>query len=108
MKVKKFNEMNENVINNKDRGFYYYPEENTIMFGVYLDNGDDGCIGELKMIWKDVHGITPQLRCYGDGFKVLASFNDVIGLLGDEDETLTEDGFIDILFSCGFKELTRY
>jgi hypothetical protein len=53
--------------------------------------------------------LVPRLNAFDDGWKVLASFNDVISKLAEvDDQNITEEEFVKILDQLGFKDLTSY
>jgi len=82
----------------------------SITFGLY-DPKDGGTSGEMSMVWVDLsdYGITPRLEAFSDSWKVLKSFGDVLFHLAKIDgKDITEDEFVEILKSCGFRDLTPY
>ncbi len=84
-----------------------------VQFGIYHDEdgkGKGGTSGDMCIIWDDVGGRrVPLLKVYADGWKVLASFSDVITELEKVGKLkITEDQFCAILDRCGFIDLTKY
>jgi len=103
------------------RGFYWVNREwhakhmqglpPCIEFGMYNENGQGGGIGEMNVIWKEfeVGKSVPQLCVFDDGWAVLESFADVIKEMAKHDnKNLTDQQFVELLKSCGFRDLTPY
>jgi len=100
------------------RGFVWsnkawYAESNNIKngmihFGLYSTEG--GTTGEMTMEWIELCGnIVPRLNAFDDSWEVLASFKDVIDILGRVgNKNITDDDFVKILMDCGFTDLTKY
>lgn len=98
------------------RGFHrsnkaYYARKHdhpSIDFGLYDYEG--GTSGEMCMEWVEVaNKPTPLLRCYDDAWRALSSFKDLFDELEKFDsENISDDKFVEILLSCGFKDLTKY
>lgn len=107
-------------LNRSDRGFYWFSkawyntltgdDKHNITFGLYCEEGKEGCIGEMSMRWYNLGGkVTPKLECFDDSFAVLASFPDLIYELAKLDNTdFTEEQFVKLLLELGFKDLTQY
>lgn len=103
----------------KDRGFHWSSKawywnksiEDQIMIGIYPGDGNEGTYGEMAIIWVNISGskLSPQLKCFDDGFYVLSTFTDLIQELGKVDnKSISQEKFVEILKSCGFRDLTHY
>jgi len=82
-----------------------YPE---VSFGMYHPDG--GTTGEMlvKWVWLD-NKYTPKFECFDDGWNALSLFGDLIQKMGEVDsEDITDEQFVEMLLSCGFKDLTKY
>lgn len=79
-----------------------------VNFGMYYPKG--GTAGEITMEWLTVgNKECPMLRCFDDAWKVLYSFSDVLQRLAEVDnKNITEEEFVAILDTCGFKDMTPY
>lgn len=100
------------------RGFYwstraYYAKalgyEKSVTFGMYSKS--NGTSGEMTMKWVELLGkvITPKLEVFDDSWKVLYSFTDLLEKMAEvDDENISEESFVEMLLSCGFKDLTKY
>jgi hypothetical protein len=100
------------------RGFVWsnkawYDEANKIKngmihFGIYSAEG--GTTGEMTMEWMELaRDIIPRLSAFNDSWEVLASFKDVIDILGRVgNKNIADDDFVKILLDCGFSDLTKY
>lgn len=79
-----------------------------ITFGLYYDDGST--IGEMTMTWQTLGGnLVPQLNIFDDGWFALFIFDNLIAKLAEEDnKNITDEQFVEILISCGFKDLTSY
>ncbi len=80
-----------------------------INFGMY-DPNDGGTSGEMSVKWISLgNKLTPKLECFDDGWNALFLFGDLIQKMGEVDsEDITDEKFIEMLLSCGFKDLTKY
>lgn len=98
------------------RGFYcpnksWYSNiisEKEIDFGMYADDGSTS--GSMTMCWINIGGEeVPKLEVFNDGWNALSLFSDLINVLGEYDEErITQEEFVEILKSCGFKDFTAY
>lgn len=105
----------------KDRGFFwssrawYHREaittqEEEITFGIYPDGGNQGTIGEMRVVWEEWgEAQVPQLRVYDDAWAILSGFSDLLDYMaGSNAINITPEEFVEILKECGFKDLTPY
>jgi len=83
-------------------------DEESIDFGLYAIEG--GTSGEMTMVWKELCGReVPRLKIYDDAWSALSLFPDLIQELGKRDnDNITPEEFVEILLSCGFKDLTKH
>jgi hypothetical protein len=83
-------------------------ENGLVYFGIYDEYG--GAEGEMAMAWIDICSRkVPHLRAFGDSWKGLACFTDVIEAMAKTDgRNITEEAFVKILKDCGFRDLTKY
>lgn len=78
-----------------------------VMFGMYHPDG--GTSGEMCMQWVQLDTLTPQLTVYNDAWSALSLFEDVINKIGElDDMDISEEQFVALLDTCGFKDLTAY
>jgi len=99
------------------RGFFQFSrifanENPQIFFGLYEvneNNQSEGSIGEMCMEWELInYQLTPQLKCFNDGWNALSTFSDLLAELAKYDnQDISEEKFIEILLSCGFIELSN-
>lgn len=80
-----------------------------INFGMY-DNDGGGTTGEMSIKWISLNNkLTPKLECFDDGWNALSLYGDLLQKMGEVDsEDITDKQFVQILLSCGFKDLTAY
>lgn len=95
------------------RGYYrsskaWYTGGEEVVFGHYSPEG--GTTGEMKVKWVKLQDYTaPKLEVFNDSWKVLYAFPDVIKSMAEVDsQNITEEQFVAILDSLGFKDLTPY
>lgn len=81
---------------------------NEIQFGAYSDDG--GTTGEMAMRWHNLDGkMIPRLEAFDDSWYLLFQFHDVFKRLSEVGgKAISEQQFVDILLSCGFKDITSY
>jgi hypothetical protein len=105
------------------RGFYHFNRSwyadacrrsdiaDEVTFGLYYDNGDNGCDGEMAMRWyplRDDKPPSPRLECYSDAWRILNQFDDLIAALAVRDgQDITPKDFCELLKSLGFADLTK-
>lgn len=90
---------------------YYSPkgENPEIHIGMYYDDKDGGTDGEMVISWSMIgRELAPKLSVFNDAWAILASWPDLIKLMGEKAEQITPDIFVDILNKCGFKDMTPY
>ena len=91
------------------KAWYHDPATpHSISVGMYSDGG--GTTGEFTVEWVDLAGKrVPQLKVFDDAWSALSTFKDLLDKLSEvDDDNITEDEFVNILLSCGFKDLTAY
>ena len=81
-----------------------------ISFGMYALEG--GASGEMTMRWRSFSNepqLVPRLEAYDDSWSALATFGDLLAKMAEvDDANVTPERFIEILLSCGFRDLTMY
>ncbi len=79
-----------------------------VYFGMYAHGRTTN--GEMTMEWEQLNCFSvPRLKVYDDAWRTLATFTDLIQILGEHnDKDITEEEFVAILLSCGFEDLTPY
>ncbi len=91
----------------------WYAEANNfkrteVCFGLF--HADGSTPGEMYMEWVQIDNhFAPRLKCFDDGWEVLASFTDLIKKMREFDKLwIQEPEFCELLDSLGFKDLTEY
>lgn len=98
------------------RGFYIHSEAwfakdgdaQEVVFGLYCQDG--GTSGEMMMEWidLDVGELVPKLSIFSDAWSSASQFLDLFLKLGEVDsKNITPAEFVEILKSCGFKDMTK-
>jgi hypothetical protein len=86
---------------------------NEISFGMYYDGEttDEMDTGEMFIRWHDIGDkkMVPRLEAFDDGWFLLHEFSDVLEKLAEvNDQNISQEQFVEILLSCGFKDITAY
>jgi hypothetical protein len=81
-----------------------------VNLGMY-DETDGGTTGEMSMRWYKIREDAPpyaRLEVFNDGWRVLASWPDVVARLGTlDDQDITPLEFCAVLVELGFKDRTQ-
>jgi hypothetical protein len=79
----------------------------TVVFGIY--DGQGGTGAEMVMRWVPLQRRRPSpvLEVFHGSWAVLASFDDVLAELAENNRCITEAEFVTILEHCGFQDFTN-
>ena len=79
-----------------------------VSFGMYAPDG--GTLGDMSMVWVQIgNELVPQLQCFDDAWEALSLFSDLLQKMAEvNDACITEAQFVEMLDSCGFRDLTKY